>query len=59
MTKEKETKKQRAKDFVKNNKKKCLAALLVVVAGVAYVFFGYDLNTDVIVDKICSLIGGC
>lgn len=56
---EKKTKKQKAKEFIKNNKKKCILALLVIAAGVAYTFFDIDLNVDVIADKICLLIGGC
>ena len=56
---EKKSKKQKAKEFIKNNKKKCILAALVVVAGIAYVFFDVDLNTDAIADKICLLIGGC
>lgn len=53
------TKKQKAKEFLKNNKKTCILSLLVVVSGVAYTFFDIDLNIDAIVDKICLLIGGC
>ena len=56
---EKKTKKQKAKEFLKNNKKKCILALLVVVSGFAYTFFDIDLNIDAIADKICLLIGGC
>lgn len=60
---ENKTKKQKAKEFLKNNKKKCISALLVVVSGFAYTFFDIDLNIDLIIDdisdKICLLIGGC
>ena len=56
---EKKTKKQKAKEFLKNNKKTCILALLVLVSGVAYTFFDIDLNIDAIADKICLLIGGC
>lgn len=56
---EKKTKKQKAKEFLKNNKKKFICAGLVIVAGVAYTFFDIDLNVDSIADKICLLIGGC
>lgn len=56
---DKKSKKEKAKEFVKNNKKKCILAALVVVAGVSYVFFDYDLNVDKVADVICSWIGGC
>lgn len=56
---EKKAKKEKAKEFIKNNKKKCILAGLVVVAGVCYVFFDYDLNTDKVAEVICSWIGGC
>lgn len=56
---EKKTKKQKAKEFLKNNKKKCILALLVVVAGLAYTFFDYELNIDKVADVVCSWIGGC
>ena len=52
-----ESKKETAKGFFKNNKKKCIFALLVVVAAVAYIFFDVDLQVDSITDKICALIG--
>ena len=56
---DKKSKKEKAKEFVKNNKKKCICAALVVIAGVAYVFFDYDLNIDKVADVVCSWIGGC
>ena len=56
---DKKTKKEKAKEFVKNNKKKCICAALVVIAGVSYVFFDYDLNIDKVADIVCSWIGGC
>lgn len=56
---EKKTKKQKAKEFLKNNKKKCICAGLVIVAGFSYVFFDYELNIDKVADIVCSWIGGC
>ena len=55
----KKTKKEKAKEFVKNNKKKCIVAALVVVAGIAYIFFDVDMNVDKVTDIVCGWIGGC
>lgn len=51
--------KDKLKQFYKNNKKKCIAAGLLVIACVVYCACGQEIDTDVFVDKICALIGGC
>lgn len=56
---DKKSKKEKTQGFVKNNKKKLIAAGLLIVAGVAYVFFDYDLNVDKVTEIICNFIGGC
>lgn len=54
---DKKSKKEKAKGFFKNNKKKCIFALLVIVSAVAYIFFDVDLNVDSLVEKICNFVG--
>lgn len=54
---DKKSKKEKAKGFFKNNKKKCIFALLVIVAAIAYIFFDVDLNVDSLVEKICNFVG--
>ena len=51
--------KDKLKEYFKKNKKKCITALLVVVAGIAYACFDYEVDTDKIASVICNFIGGC
>ena len=52
-------KKEKAKGFIKNNKKKVIAAGLLVIAGLVYVFCDYELDIDKVTNAICGFIGGC
>ena len=52
-------KKEKAKGFIKNNKKKVIAAILLVIAGFVYVFCDYELDIDKVTNAICGLVGGC
>lgn len=56
---EKKTKKQKSSEFFKKNKGKCIFAVLVVVAYVAYVFTDYELPIDEWGNTICGWFGGC
>lgn len=59
MAKEKTTKKERLKTFVKNNKKKLIVAGLLVIAGVYYCFTETELDIDKLANVVCSWVGGC
>ena len=49
----------RLKDLWKTHKKLCVTGIAVVIAAGAYVVGGFDVSVDTIVDKVCSLFGGC
>lgn len=44
------------KEFYGKNKKKCITAGVVVIAGIAYCL-GADINIDVITETICRVVG--
>jgi len=50
---------EKLKEFYKKNKKKCLTAAVLVVAGIVYCVWGQELGIDGIVDQLCLLTGGC
>lgn len=51
--------KEKFKEYFKKNKKKCITALLVIVAGVVYAFCDYEIDTEKVSSVICNFIGGC
>lgn len=44
------------KEFYGKNKKKCITACIVVVAGIVYCF-GADINIDSVVNTVCQFAG--
>lgn len=50
---------EKLKEFFNANKKKCITAGVLIVAGAAYAFFGYEVNQDTVVNALCAFIGGC
>ena len=61
MAKEKTTKKERLKTFVGKHKGGLIGAGVLVVCGIAYVLFDFEVDTQVVENWICSLgwFGGC
>ncbi|MBO7694938.1 MAG: hypothetical protein J6T10_20160 [Methanobrevibacter sp.] len=47
---------KKLKEFYGKNKKKCITAGVVVVAGIAYCV-GADINIDTVVTAICNFVG--
>lgn len=48
--------KEKLKEFYSKNKKKCVTALIVVVAGIFYCCFGSDLDQEKAVDLLCKIL---
>lgn len=51
--------KDRFKKLWETNKKLCVTGVAVVIVAGAYVLGGFELSLDTVVEKACSLIGGC
>lgn len=47
---------KKLKEFYAKNKKKCVTAGVVIVAGVAYCI-GADINIDVVTEAVCRFVG--
>ena len=58
MTKE-TSKKERAKEFAKKNKKKLISAGVLLLAGIVYCFCNQEINIDSITETLCTITGGC
>ena len=50
---------EKLKEFYTKNKKKCLSALVLVVAGIVYCVCGQEISIDSITEMLCNLTGGC
>ena len=47
---------KKLKEFYSKNKKKCITAGVVIIAGIAYCA-GADINIDTVVATICNFVG--
>lgn len=47
---------KKLKEFFSKNKKKCVTAGVVIIAGVAYCI-GADIDMDSIINTICKFVG--
>ena len=52
-------KKEKAKSFIQNNKKKLIGAGLLLVAGLCYVFFDVEIDVEKMTNAVCVFFGGC
>lgn len=44
------------KEFFGKNKKKCVTAIIVVVAAIFYCFFGSELDQDKAIELLCKIV---
>ena len=47
---------EKLKEFYSKNKKKCLTAGVLLIAGIVYCICGQEISVDAIVEKLCTLI---
>lgn len=51
--------KERALELWKTHKKLCITGGAVVASALLYIFGGFEVAYEVIVEKTCGILGGC